>query len=306
MQATSLNNEFLSSEFDGRINSLPFAQVLNDKRKSDCGFFITADNLMAADWQFPDEQRFHTVTWGSGEEEDGLLIHNPRLIILSQSPLLMYERSTDLNIGIYDPNYYRRNKKDVLLKSKYLIYFLDESNQPRHTTPMQLTLKSTVGATFGEHLQKFRMELEKAFAVAHKQPVRRKNNKFHAMGVFCIETEPQLKGDDQKSWACITINHEKPTEDNWLNYFVGFTPLKERLWADLDSHSEFGQIKSVEPVKPAPELKVAVAHSDEDEVVAKLSLFPAQPAITTSATNSYASATPAEDEMKDEVDSISF
>jgi len=95
-------------------------------------------------------------------------------------------------------------------------------------------------------------------------------------------------------------------EDNWLNYFVGFTPLKEKLWKDLDSHLEFGQIKSVEPVKPAPELKVARAHSDEDEVVAKLSLFPAQPDMATRATNSYASSPLVEDEMEDEVDSISF
>lgn len=246
MQSTSIDNEFLSSEFDEEITLFPYAQVINEKRKSDCGFFITVDNMSAADWILATDQQYHTATWGNGEETQGLLIQNPRLIILLQSPLLMFERSTGLNLGAYESNYYRRNKSTVVLKTKYLVYFVDEQNQPRHTIPMQLTMKGAAGASFGEHLIQFRLELEKAFALAHKKAVQRKNSRFHVMGVFCIQTEPQLRGDEQKAWVCATSGHEQPTQENWLNYFVGFTDLKERLFTEMEMYSSFGQVKAVE------------------------------------------------------------
>lgn len=256
MQATTLDNEFLSSEFDGEITSLPFAQILNDKRKSDNGFFITVENLAAADWLLASDQQFHTATWGNGEESAGLLIPNPRLIILAQSPLLMFERSTGLNLGAYEGDFYRRAKGDLVLKTKYLVYFVDHMNQPRHSVPMQLTMKGAAGASFGEQLRRFRLELEKAFATAHNQPVKRKSAKFHAMGVFCIQTEPQQRGEEQKAWVCTTVSHEQPSENNWLNYFVGFTSLKQRLWQDMDTYADFGKIQqpSVEPAPVLPQL----------------------------------------------------
>ncbi len=111
---------------------------------------------------------------------------------------------------------------------------------------MQLTMKGAAGATFGEHLLKFRTELEKAFAIVHKKPLQRKSNKFHALGVFCIKTQAQLKGSEQKNWVCTIVRHEQPTKDNWLNYFLGFTPLKERILADVDNNADFGQLRVTE------------------------------------------------------------
>lgn len=266
MQTTSLDNEFLDPQFDGEITSLPFAQILNDKRKSDCGFFITVENLAAADWQLPDNGQFHTATWGNGEESEGLLIQHPRLIILAQSPLLMFERSTGLNLGVYEGEFYRRAKADVVLKTKYLVYFVDDFNQPRHSVPMQLTMKGAAGASFGEHLRRFKLELEKAFAVAHNQPVKRKSAKFHAMGVFSIQTEPQQRGDDQKAWVCTTVSHEQPTQNNWLNYFVGFTSLKQRLWQDMDTYADFGKMQQPS-VEPAPVLPQQPPGTEERELL---------------------------------------
>ena len=267
MQATSIENEFLSPEFNGETTSLPFAQIVNEKRKSDCGFFVTVDNLMAADWLLPAEQEYHTATWGNGEESEGLIIQNPRLLILAQSPLFMVERGTGLNLGVYDASFYRRLKSEVVLKAKYLIYFVDEQNQLRHNMPMQISLKGAAGASFGEHARKFRLELEKSFAVAHRQPVRSKNARFHAMGVLCIQTEPQQRGEEQKAWVCTTISHEAPTQSNWLKYFVGFTPLKSRLWADIDAHAEFGQIKAVEGIESATSGRALPSRGEEHSLI---------------------------------------
>lgn len=183
----------------------------------------------------------------------GLLIHHPRLIILAQSPMLMFERESGLNLGVYNAERYRQSKGSIVIKTKYLVYFVDEFNQLRHKLPMQLTMKGAAGASFGEHLIKFRLELEKAFAVAHNQQVKRKSLEFHAMGVFCIRTEPQIKGEGQKAgWVCSTVNHEQPTPENYCSYFVGFTTLKERLLSEVEQYAKFTQLQSVEPVHSTP------------------------------------------------------
>jgi hypothetical protein len=277
MQTIVLENEFLSSEFNAETTSYPFAQVLNEKHKSESGFFVSVENLGAADWQLPSEQQFHSATWRSGEQTQGILIPNPRLLVLAHSPLFMSERATGLNLGAYDSEYYRQHKQEVVLKTKYLVYFVDEQNQLLHNLPMQLTMKGAAGATFGEHLLKFRTELEKAFAVVHKKPLQRKSDRFHALGVFCIETEPQLKGNEQKNWVCTIIKHEQPTLDNWLNYFLGFTPLKERILADVDNNVDFGKLKVAE----ATQVTTASNHlllnveeiNSEDGAVATSALF---------------------------------
>ncbi len=121
MQTIVLENEFLSSEFNAETTSYPFAQVLNEKHKSESGFFVSVENLGAADWQLPSEQQFHSATWRSGEQTQGILIPNPRLLVLAHSPLFMSERATGLNLGAYDSEYYRQHKQEVVLKTKYLV-----------------------------------------------------------------------------------------------------------------------------------------------------------------------------------------
>ena len=250
---TQKGNEFLSSRFDEQVVSFPYAQVLNEKSASDSGFFITTDNLATADWQLPQDQQFHQQTWHSGEKTMGLLIHHPRLIILAQSPMLMFERESGSNLGVYNAERYRQSKGSIVIKTKYLVYFVDKNNQLRHKSPMQLTMKGAAGASFGEHLIKFRLELEKAFAIAHQQQVKRKSLEFHAMGVFCIQTEPQVKGEGQKAgWVCSTVNHEQPTPENYCSYFVGFTTLKERLLSEVEQYAKFTQLQSVEPIESTP------------------------------------------------------
>ncbi len=264
---THADNEFLSSRFDEEIVSFPYAQVLNEKSTSDSGFFITTDNLATADWQLPQNQQFHQQTWHSGEKTMGLLIHHPRLIILAQSPMLMFERSSGLNLGVYNAERYRQSKASIVLKTKYLVYFVDENNQLRHQLPMQLTMKGAAGASFGEHLIKFRLELEKAFAVAHHQQIKRKSAEFHAMGIFCIQTEPQIKGEGKKAgWVCSTVNHEQPTQENYCSYFVGFTTLKDRLLTEVEQYAKFAQAPSLEPVE-----SISTPTNDTNAVVEKYS-----------------------------------
>lgn len=244
MQDILKDNEFLSPEYESEVKHLPFAQVINDKHKDNCGFFITVDNLGAADWQLAAEQQYHTTIWQTGEEAQGLLIQSPRLLILAQSPLMMFERSTRQSLGVFNIDYYRNARATTLLKTKYLVYFVDQDNQLRHQLPMQLTLKGANGASFGEHLRSFRSELEAAFALACDRPKQRRSDKFHALGVFCARTEPQLKGEGQESaWICATTSHEKPSAENFLSYFVGFTPLKHKILSEVEQNTNFGKPK---------------------------------------------------------------
>jgi len=272
---TDLENEFLSSEFDVDGMSFPFAQVINEKKKSECGFFISLENLIAAEWKELESIEVHTTTWSTGNETDGILIQKPRLIVLHQTPLLMFERQTGLLIGTYNARTYLSQKSALILKTKYLVYFVDSSNSLLHELPLQLTMKGSAGASFGEHLRGFRAELERAFAQTYKQPLKRKGEKFHALGAFQITTEPQLKGEGQQSnWVCTTVAHERPTAENWLNYFVGFTSLKDRLLFDVDQYAEFCK---VEEVTNEIALHSIAENRDIDTDTARKSSFPPEP-----------------------------
>ncbi len=57
---------------------------------------------------------------------------------------------------------------------------------------------------------------------------------FHSLAVFCFITKAELAGERQKAWVCRVVEHEKPTTENWKDYFVGFSSLKEYAWQALE------------------------------------------------------------------------
>lgn len=267
MLSTTACDEFLSSEYDAPLTSYPFAQIINDKYKSQCGFFISTDNLSQADFQIPDDAEYHTVVWGSGERSQGLLIDSPRLLVIRSTPLYMEERSTGLYLGGYDAGIYRYRRQDIVLKTKYLIFFVSEDNQLLHSIPMQLTMKGVAGATFGEHLSKFRSELEQAFAVAYGVRVARKNEKFHAHGVFHLTTAPEQRGDEYKVWVCVTTGHEQPTQDNWRSLFVGYnSDIKDVVTRTYEASADFSVLKKSQ-TETTPGNSPAPEENDTDGIV---------------------------------------
>lgn len=91
------------------------------------------------------------------------------------------------------------------------------------------------GATFETERRAFKAELETCHALINQVPAKPKNDRFHALGVFCFTVQAELVGEKQnKSWCCRVTSHERPTTENWRDYFIGYTSLKDYAWSALE------------------------------------------------------------------------
>lgn len=88
--------------------------------------------------------------------------------------------------------------------------------------------------TFETNRRAFKSQLEACHALTNQVPSRPKNELFHALGVFCFTTKSELVGEQIKSWCCRVVSHEQPTTENWQQYFVGYTHLKDEAWSALE------------------------------------------------------------------------
>ncbi len=92
-----------------------------------------------------------------------------------------------------------------------------------------------------------------------------------------------MVGDKQnKSWCCRVVSHEKPTVENWTNYFIGYTHLKDYTWAALEPGQKIdvlsvGAIAGSEEMTALPPGIQEETHEYVEEDSASASLFPPEP-----------------------------
>lgn len=260
-------DEFASNEFVDTNAALPSVTVLNDQLH--CGYFIPVNAMARCGWHDFDADHLITHTFRSGNQEQGILIQNPRMLVVPKSDLYMVDKEASQEQGgkvifglfdstIYDPQRYR-------VERIYLVFFLDKDNQPLHTTPLKYIAHGVNGTTFTQERSRFKSELEACHALANSIPARPKNEKFHALGVFAFKTEAQLVGDKQKAWCCRVVAHEKPSLENWKDYFLGYTQLKDYFWEALEPEQKI-DVLSIKAIAPSSEPVAALPASQEDDV----------------------------------------
>lgn len=241
---------FDSADFAPERTTLPWLQILHNEDPGMAGLFITKENIEAADIGIPSTWRQFKARFKSGEVDkstgkfisataEGYLFNRARMIILRSGSLSMFSKRSGNNpenyLGNFDYEVYQRQKHNLVLKTKYLIYLLSDNNQLLHQSPIQFTTRGCFGATFGEHLKAFQTELQKVYGKPRGQ-------KFLACGVFDFTVAPELRGTPpDTAWASIVESHSAPTKDNWREqYFVGYDDeLREKLLADYEIYSDF-------------------------------------------------------------------
>ncbi len=236
MTNTFERDEFTSDEFIDKNAALPTVIVLNDQHQ--CGYFIPVSTMARCGWINFDESQLIAHTFRSGETEMGVLFTQPRMLVCPKTDLYQYDvkasqlQKTRVVVGLYnaalggDPN--------IKTERLYLIFFLDNDNNPLHTLPLKYAAKGVNGATFEVARKVFKTQLEACHAITNQTSVKPKNEQFHSLGVFCFTTKAELVGDKMKHWCCRVVEHEKPTTENWKSYFVGYTHLKEQTWSALE------------------------------------------------------------------------
>lgn len=63
-----------------------------------------------------------------------------------------------------------QDREHYRLRTRYLLLFLDENNNPLHRIPLRLGLGAGTGGSVGEEVKVFRTEIEKVFFKLRKQP----------------------------------------------------------------------------------------------------------------------------------------
>lgn len=226
-------DEFTTDEFVDKNAALPTVIVLNDQH--DYGYFIPVNTMASCGWIDFDESQLVNHTFRSGESEQGVLIRNPRMLVCPKTDLYQYDvlasssQRTRVIVGMY--NAALKSDSNIKTERLYLVFFLDENNNPLHTSPLKYAARGVNGATFEAERRAFKGELEACHAIINQVPAKPKNDLFHALGVFCFTTKAELVGEKQnKSWCCRVARHLKPTTENWKSYFLGYSHLKEFAW----------------------------------------------------------------------------
>ena len=234
-------DEFSSPEFLDPNGRLPRLQALRGNSPENCGYFISVGQIAKAGWLDFDSlvnQLINYTFESSGEQEEGLLIRNPRMLVCPRTPLLGYDRAASMQLERLTilGHWQREYKEDDNVGNclMYEVVLLSPENQPLHSVPLRYVAKGANQASFSVEWQRLVDEVVTCHAISNNIAARPKNAKFKSLCVFAFQTERELVGKKQKSPACRVTGHEVPNLENWRNYFVGYdASLKQQIWTGL-------------------------------------------------------------------------
>lgn len=232
-------DEFASAEYLNPYAKLPRIQALRGTSENNCGYFIPVDQMARAGWWDFDSNQLITYTYeSSGNEEQGLMIFNPRMLVCAKSPLLGFDRkATQEEEQLVILGGWKRHYKDVDNIGNcqfYEVILLNQENQPLHSVPLSYVAKGANQATFSQEWQKLIDKITVCHAITNGIAARPKDARFNSLCIFSFNVKREPVGKKQKSFACRVVNHEAPNLDNWRNYFVGFNPtIKTQVFEGL-------------------------------------------------------------------------
>lgn len=219
--------EFLN-EFDDDITaseSIPYCQVQNPKNlslseirqyKVPWGIFVPTDQaelveLATLDYFTPTRLIFDQDT-PQQREIEGFLTQHIRFVLIHRSAAIevqekmsngwkyigeAYKKGEITKYGELaskDREYYR-------LRTRYLLLFLDENNEPLHHIPLRLGLGAGTGGSLSEEVKVFRGEIERVFFKLRQHPQKALSDRAHALTVLDIKLGVH-KGEGKSPFVC--------------------------------------------------------------------------------------------------------
>jgi Family of unknown function (DUF5895) len=267
-----IRDRFASPEYCNPNAKLPYIQSLRGENPTECGFFVSIDQMAKASWLNVPET-LDTYTFSSGAIEKGLIFRQPRMLVIPKSGLLAARSvkgengSSELELlGKYGEFKGQAGVSNIQL---FEVMLLDLNNCPLHEIPFQYIARGATQATFSFHYQQFLLEITMCHAQANGISARPKNLEFNALCVFEFKVTRELAGNNSnKAPACKVASHSKPTMDNWKSFFLGRNDeLADRVLQLLDipvSNAVFAAAKPVAQLPPVTE-PVAQICSDDSE-----------------------------------------
>lgn len=220
-------DQFASTEYNDPAAKLAKIQALRgEKGDMDCGYFVTETEMEKAGWHSVKVKDLVTYQFNSGGQEKGLLLKNPRMLVVQRSPIFAFDRQASMQekrmvvSGVYSRQAHKEREK-YGLGQHYEVLLLDENNEPLHETPLGYLAKGANQASFSAHWQQLINEVTRCHAQANGIPVRPKNSMFTCLCVFQFSVKRELAGSSMKSYACKVDEHVSPTAANWESFFLG-------------------------------------------------------------------------------------
>ncbi|WP_373541154.1 DUF5895 domain-containing protein [Chamaesiphon sp.] len=224
---TTTKDRFAAAEYVDTNARLPKITALRGENgKEECGYFLTESELAKAAWGYIDESELIVYQYNSGGKERGLLIQNPRMLVVPRSPLFAFDRVLSRQeerlyvVGAYQKSKYS-NREQFGTAQAYEVLLLDKDNQPLHEIGLGYIAKGSNQASFSSHWQQLVTEVTKCHAIANGIPARAKDIRFQCLCVFEFATKRELAGTVAKSPACKIDSHTSPTQGNWESFFLG-------------------------------------------------------------------------------------
>lgn len=233
---------------------LPRIQALRGTTPVTCGYFVPVSQMVKAGWRDFDEKKIVKYTFEtSGETEEGYFEKNPRMLVCPKTSCFAFDKkATQETNNIVVVSEYDREDENIGFSQYFYVYLLDEKNQPLHDVPLEYKAKGANRGSFVTEWNKFCGELEACHAIVNRIPAKQKNNLFRSLGIFAFTTAREQVGKKGKQgWACRVVDHEKPTVENWKNYFLGFDPeIKSLIWEAMEPQ----KLIQIAPPKEQPQL----------------------------------------------------
>ncbi|WP_373544685.1 DUF5895 domain-containing protein [Chamaesiphon sp.] len=224
---TVTRDRFAAPEYVDTNARLPKITALRGENgKEERGYFITEADLAKAGWGYVNDSELIEYHYNSGGKERGLLVQNPRMLVVPRSPLFAFDRVLSRQeerlhvVGAYQKSKYS-NREQFGTGQAYEVLLIDKNNQPLHEIAFAYIGKGANQASFNSHWQQLVTEVTKFHAIANGIPARAKDIRFQCLCVFEFTTKRELAGTGAKSPACKVDSHLSPTQDNWESFFLG-------------------------------------------------------------------------------------
>ena len=281
-----LDPELLDDTYNQtRRPRLPSGIVINEKPS---GILIPIEQLEPAGWLvMPTEEELTPRELGANQVL-GLMLTQARVLVLGFVPeYIRYKDGGVLTdngeeptlalavVGPYVDYQQSLNKRTMEVCSEHALVFLDEDNQPLHTTPIVVRFKNVALWSFKSAREEYYRKLEKAFAQVTGQSVRGKSDKWRSLGVLPIEFKAVKEGEGKnKSWCCKTEVLTQPNVDNFPSLFMGTPQSKGLVWGLQDEIEGFvdppalpGAAATLSlPAAPEPEGRLRPAHPSAEDL----------------------------------------
>ncbi len=218
------------TEFDDDITvseSIPYAQVANPKNLSlseikqynvPWGIFLPTDQAELVGFNVPDHFTSTRLVFDQDtpqqREVDGFLTQHLRFSLIHRSNIEVQEKTG--NGWQFVCEAYKKGKLTISgelatkeresyrLRTRYLLLFLDNNNEPLHRIPLRLGLGAGTGGSIGEEVKVFRGEIERVFFKLRGQPQKALSDKAHALTVLDIQLGVH-KGDGKAPFVCPAV-----------------------------------------------------------------------------------------------------